>query len=271
MFKVEAKERTLKILKKLSEERSEEVEAVKHLIWSGWLERICRRLLEYDANIVEIIQFGSSVYAPQYARDVDLLVITGKAKEYSGYFDAANPEDIPFNVDVLVFNVNEAPKQELLRGVLGSFKILYGSGGQLLKYAEMLGDPTFEEARATLKAAIDYMKLSRETVDPLVKDRHVREAFDGLFHAARIASMVYLSTEVSRWGLIRRKLPEPFKQMFNEFINTLHIKYFYDGEYPKERIEEEFNYWHRKVEDYITKLKSELSGKSSQTTQQNKN
>ena len=36
-------------------------------------EGICKRLLGYDKDIVEIIQFGSSVYAPEYALDVDLL------------------------------------------------------------------------------------------------------------------------------------------------------------------------------------------------------
>lgn len=48
-----------------------------------WLERIYRKLLEYDPGIVEIVQFGSPVYAPERARDVDLLVITRcKISEY---------------------------------------------------------------------------------------------------------------------------------------------------------------------------------------------
>ena len=42
----------------------------------GMKEGICKRLVGYDKDIVEIIQFGSSVYAPEYARDLDLLVIT---------------------------------------------------------------------------------------------------------------------------------------------------------------------------------------------------
>ena len=41
----------------------------------GMKEGICKRLLGYDKDIVEIIQFGSSVYAPEHARDLDLLVI----------------------------------------------------------------------------------------------------------------------------------------------------------------------------------------------------
>lgn len=58
----------------------EEIEGIKG--------KICRLLKEYDPDIVEIIQFGSSVYAPEYARDVDLLVITKKKKEYGTYLDA---------------------------------------------------------------------------------------------------------------------------------------------------------------------------------------
>ncbi len=76
---------------------------------------------------------------------------------------------------------------------------------------------------------------------PLDRDRLIRKAFDSLFHAARIASMVYISTEVSRWGPIRREFPEPYKSRFEGFINTLHIKYFYNGEYLKEKAKEEFN------------------------------
>jgi len=38
-------------------------------------ENIILALKEHDPDIVEIVQFGSSVYAPRYARDLDLLVI----------------------------------------------------------------------------------------------------------------------------------------------------------------------------------------------------
>jgi len=47
-------------------------------------EGICKRLVGYDKDIAEIIQFGSSVYAPEYARDMDLLVITKDKKGYGG-------------------------------------------------------------------------------------------------------------------------------------------------------------------------------------------
>jgi hypothetical protein len=221
------------------------------------LREFVKRLLEYDPDIVEVVQFGSSVYAPEYARDVDILVITRKMKEYNGYLDALNLEGSPINIDVLVLEVGKILKRDLLRSILGSFRLLYGEGKYLLEYAKYLGDPTFEEARSSLRVAASLLKLALETVNPLDKDRICREAFDALFHAARIASMVYLSTEVGRWGLIKRELPEPYRISFNDFISTLHIKYFYNGEYPRENIEEEFNKWFRRVEEYISKLELE--------------
>ena len=228
------------------------------------MREICKRLLKYDPSIVEIIQFGSSVYAPKHARDIDLLVLTKKAKEYEGYLDAAYIEDLPFNVDVIVVNLGEKLREDFIRGVLGAFKVLYGNGRHMLEYAKRLSDPKFDEARAALKAARDYIELAERTSDELVRDRHIRASFDSLFHAARIASMMYLSTEVSRWGLIRRMLPEPYRSKFRKFINILHVEYFYHGNYPRSEVREEFNRWHREVEKFINRLESETKGKKSE-------
>jgi hypothetical protein len=222
------------------------------------LQLAVKRLLEYDPDIVEVVQFGSSVYAPELSRDVDLLVITKKAREYRGYLDAVSP----LEADVIVVEVGEAVGESLLRGVLGSSRILYGDGSYLAELAKRLGDPSFEEARASLKAALDYFELSKRTEDDLVRDRHVRAAFDALFHAARSASTAYLSTEVGRWGCAR-KLEEPFRTIFGEFIETLHIKYSYNGDYPKENLEEEFKKWFKRVEEYVSALEAERRRRAS--------
>lgn len=219
-----------------------------------FLNEVCKRLLDYDPDIVEIDQFGSSVYAPEYARDIDLLVITEKAKEYDGYLDIVYNVEPPVDIDVIVVEPNAKLREELLRGIIASFKPLHGSGEYILKLAENLGDQTFNEAKVALKAAREYLELAERTTDPLVKDRHVRAAFDSLFHASRIASMTYLSTEVAKWGIIRRMLPEPYQNTFREFIDTLYVKYFYHGQYPKEGIEKEFDKWYVKVVEFIDKL-----------------
>jgi predicted nucleotidyltransferase len=226
-----------------------------------YLEELCRRLVKYDGDIVEIIQFGSSVYAPKYSRDVDLLVITRRAKDYSKYLEAADSKDIPVNIDILVFGTDEKPIEGLLRGVLGAFKILYGNGEHLLRYARELGDPTFEEARSSLRVASSLLNLALEAANPLDRDRLCREAFDALFQAARIASMVYLSTDIARWGSIRRGLPKPHRTEFDEFISTLHINYFYKGNYPKDEVRGEFHKWFSRVEAYVNSLETKVKEK----------
>jgi len=216
-----------------------------------WLERICHRLLEYDPEIVEVIQFGSSVYAPEHARDVDLLVITRNPRDYDGYLDAVEEVSPPFNVDIIVIGVGRRLREDFIRGVLGAFNILYGDGKHLLEYAKMLGDPTFDESRAALRVARRLFILAKMTSEALDRDRLFREAFDSLFHAARIAVMTYLSTEASRWGLLRRMLPEQYNKQFREFIDILHIKYFCHGEYPREDVDGEFNRWFSEVERFV--------------------
>lgn len=131
--------------------------------------------------------------------------------------------------------------EDFVRGVLGSFNILYGDGKHILEYAKALGDPTFNEARAVLRIAKRLLGLAKEMPEALERDRLFREAFDSLSHAARIAAMTYLSTEVSRRGLLRRALPRRYDEQFKELIGFLHIKYFYHGEYPREGVEEEFS------------------------------
>ena len=213
----------------------------------GMKEEICKRLLGYDKDIVEIIQYGSSVYAPEHARDLDLLVITKDKKEYGGYLDCL--ADLPFDVDVVVKGVGE--KLRRIYNILGAFVILYGDG-RYLKEMTKDSDPSFEDAKAMLVAAKDYLKMGKEAGGD-VKDVHIRNSFNSLFHAARIAAMSYLATENARWGRIKRRLPQPYRNEFEEFINTLHIDYFYNGNYPA-NYEEEFEKWHKKVEDFVRRL-----------------
>lgn len=226
-----------------------------------WLERVCRGFLESDPNIVEIIQFGSSVYSPEYARDVDILIFSREPRDYEVYLDAVERVAPPFNIDVVVARPGDRLRENLARSVLGAFNVLYGSGEHVLEYAKMLGDPSFDEAEATLRVARRVFGIAKEVAEPLERDRLVREAFDMLFHAARIAAMTYLSREVSRWGALRRMLPEPYSGRFKEFIEVLHIKYFYNGEYPREDFEKEFNEWHHKVEKFVENLKLEIKRK----------
>jgi len=52
------------------------------------LHKICAKLLERDPDIVEVLLFGSPVYAPEFSRDVDLLIFSANPKDLDVYMDA---------------------------------------------------------------------------------------------------------------------------------------------------------------------------------------
>jgi len=222
----------------------EEIERVK-----GKIRGVLKK---YDPDIVEIVQFGSSVYAPEYARDVDLLVITRRKKEYGGYLDSLEVLNLPFDVDVVVKGEDEKLRDDFAHQILGAFEVLYGDGKYLSKMTKNF-DPSFEEAYAVLRKAKRDMDSVKELEGKEDREWSIRVAFNGLFHAARVAAMTYLAVENSRWGRLKRRLLSPYKEEFESFINVLHIDYFYNGNYP-ENYEEEFEKWHKKVEDFIRRL-----------------
>ena len=52
------------------------------------------------------VQFGSSIYAPKHARDLDLIVFTKERKGKStGYTDKLYELNLPYDIDVLMEEV----------------------------------------------------------------------------------------------------------------------------------------------------------------------
>jgi predicted nucleotidyltransferase len=227
------------------------------------LNQLCHRLLDYDQEIAEVILFGSSVYAPERAMDVDLLVFTKGEKDRLDYWDAIG--DLLFDVDVMVTKVGESLDGSFAWQVLGAHRVLYGDGSCLREATSSLRNPLspnpFEEAWAAIEAAKIYMRDAEEAPNEALKDAHVKDAFNKLFHAARLASMAYLATDETRWGRVKRMLPSEFEDEFQDFIDILHVAYFYYGKYPTERIGEEFEIWFERVKGYVSRLSEEAGSK----------
>lgn len=220
------------------------------------IEELCQRLRDYDPGIVEIIQFGSSVYIPELAQDLDLLVFTEERKgDQFDYLGALDGLDLPDDVDMIVHQTGESLKG-LTLGVLGANKILYGEGTYLRASTEDF-DPSYDEAWAALETSRGNLKMGLSAKDSAVKDRYIRMAFNELAHAARMASLAYLAKEELGWKGIEDGLPSRYRKEFEEFFRTLHVEYFYHGNYPG-RAEKEFSSWAKRVEDYIKRLESEL-------------
>ncbi|MFN3422954.1 MAG: hypothetical protein ACK40X_14670, partial [Armatimonadota bacterium] len=81
------------------------IKAEQAKVISEWLPKLCEALLRVDKDIVAIVQFGSSVYAPELANDIDLLVVTKQRKDFGVYLEAV--KDCPLNVDIVPVQVDE--------------------------------------------------------------------------------------------------------------------------------------------------------------------
>jgi len=221
------------------------------------LQSLKKSLLKADAKIEEIVQFGSSVYAPSLARDIDLMVVTQNKKPDDFYWDAV--ADCPMAVDVFVLEPGERIGNTLAWGIGGAGRLIYGDGEIIRRKVEEVPVPTYDDARQALLNADDYLTIARNTTEQARRDMHYRTAFNTLFAAARLAAMTYLNTEETRWGGLRRNLPPNFAKRFRRIIDTLHIQYFYDGEYPIGNEEAVFSGWRRVVERFINDLESASS------------
>lgn len=222
------------------------------------LQRIVRALRANDPDIIEIVQFGSSVYAPRLARDVDLLVLTRAKKDYGVYLDAVG--GYSKNVDVVPKEPGERMGADVALSILTFSKTLYGNGMTRREAMKTMPVPTYDQAVKWLIAADRDLERAHQEPDPFYCDLNYRGAFNRLFDAARYAAMTFLATSETRWGELPKKLPAPFNKQFREFIKFLHVQFSYDGTYPKERVDETFQEWRGKVSAFVDALAARAQG-----------
>lgn len=222
---------------------------------SDLLKELCARLVCADPDIRDVIQFGSSVYAAEQARDVDLLVTTLSRKELGIYWDAIG--DAPLNVDLVVREPGDRIGDWIAWGVCATGRVLHGDGETTKEAERGMPVPTYDQARLRLDAGDRYLENARQATDEGLRDVHYRTAFNALFDAARSAAMTYLDTEQTRWGELRRGLPQRYAEAFRHFIDILHVRYFYDGEYLREDVEGEYQRWRDDVSRFIKALAAE--------------
>ena len=208
------------------------------------------RLLAADPDIRAIVLFGSAAYAPELARDLDLLVLTSKKRDPEVYLQAVAVEEEPLPVDLVVREVGE--REGLFPGPAGG-RLLWGDEGLWEEVRRSLAWDR-EEVEARLRGAEKCLRLALEEGKPQDRDWWLRKAFDALFDAARMGVMIHLGTGQSRWGQLARELPPGQREEFRRLINTLHILYAYEGRYPQEGVEEHFAYWKGEVEGFLRSL-----------------
>ncbi|MFN4179035.1 MAG: hypothetical protein ACK4I8_01875 [Armatimonadota bacterium] len=217
------------------------------------LNRAIEALLRVDKNIRAIVLFGSAVYAPKLACDLDLLVITERKRSQNLYLDAVG--NLPVWVDVVVQQKGEKLTGPVAAGVMAFGKLVWGDVNAVREVLNRVAVPTFDEARQRILDADDYMREARQLPPERSPIGHYRDAFNALFDSAQMAAMAFLNTEENRWGELRRQLPKNFSQRFRRIIEQLHVAYFYHGRLPDE-VESAFRHWRRIVEPFIDDLET---------------
>jgi hypothetical protein len=221
------------------------------------LSHLCQALRAADPDIRDIILFGSFVYAPSLARDVDLVVTTANRKNYDVYLDAV--ADFPMDVDVIARQPGEKLGDRVSWGIRAVGQVLVGNG-QTMKEVMKMPAPTFAEVRQLFIRADENWESAKQEKISFLKNDKYRDSFNKLFDIARNAVMAYLGSEQTRWGQLRRALPQPFADRFREIIDTLHIDYAYEGGYPADNTDEAFEHWRDVVEQFVNDLEHATSG-----------
>ena len=221
------------------------------------LDNLCEILRAADTDIRDIILFGSFAYAPSLARDIDLVVTTTRRKDYDVYLDAV--ADFPINVDVIARQPGDRIGDRIAWGIKAVGQVLAGDGQTLEEVIEVPA-PTFERVRKIFYFADENFSNAQNAQDPDIKDEAYKDAFNKLFDVARNAAMAYLNSEQTRWGQLRRALPQPFSERFREIIDTLHINYGYEGNYPIDDVDEEFQRRRDLVAQFVDDLEQAASG-----------
>lgn len=200
------------------------------------LEGIVHALRRVDRQVAAVIVFGSAVYAPDLACDIDLLVISREPREWERYYDAAWQAAGGWEVDVVMVRVGEKVKG--LAGAVRAFgRVLWGDAFWLKEVTDGMPVSTFEDARRAIQEGERDAHDALTTQDMAHAEERWRSAFNWLFEAARRATMAFWVTEETRWGELRRQLPQPFQDEFRAIVSTLHIRFRYEGDYPRDNPE----------------------------------
>lgn len=246
------------------------VETAPRLVAGVNLDDLVDVLLRADPDILEIVLFGSAAYAPDLARDVDLLILTQSKRDMDVYWDAIFDLDLPLDVDVVPKEPGEKWGNDIALSVNAVGISLYGNQAAFEEAEKNISVPTYDDARFMFHVADQLLDLAHN--EQIESRRHMayQVAFNGLFDAARNAVMTFLVSENSRWGQLARELPKPFETRFREIISVLHIQYHYQGTYPKETADQEYYKWRATVNQFIDDLERETQARQAKSQDEEK-
>jgi len=221
-------------------------------------QRLAAAIAAVDPGARDAVLIGSAVYAPELAKDYDVVVTTETASDdrdglWSMLVDALE-KSVGNRVDVVLRQPGDRMGQ-LALGILAG-QVVLGGGltvAEARSFYEEAGGVahSFDEAESCIRVADRNWQLAAS--EQLAQDRRRLQmvAFDELFHAARIAALCHLGRDDDRWGGVDRALPKPFGTEFKQMIAVLHMRYGYEGTIPTDREANEYQSWRQRVVAFV--------------------
>lgn len=124
------------------------------------LREVCQSLMRADPDIRAIVQFGSSVYLPEEAEDVDLLVLSGSPKPIGVYLTAV--EGFPVPVHVVPAKAGRKLEPLLAASVRAWGRVIAGDPEEVERAVEGVPPPSLKEVEEALSAAEASVEAARD-------------------------------------------------------------------------------------------------------------
>lgn len=218
----------------------------------GQLQKLCESLRQADPDIVDIIQFGSSVYAPDLARDIDILVTT-RAKKDDAYWDAI-ADDAFDDVDLMVKEHGEPLGRDIALSVVATGQVLYGDGEVANEAKSFIHPAAYDHAKMHLEIACEDFSLAYQRKEGIIHEERCRLAYENLFRAARYAAMTYVAFGRAGEEQSRLMLPPELDEQFHRIIKALHVEFQTEGTSMQNRPDAAFDRWRQVVSEFIEDL-----------------
>jgi hypothetical protein len=222
-------------------------------------KEFCKELLKIDEHIKEIIQFGSSVYAPRYAnsqccKDIDVFIFTERKKNSNEtryntrYSKNRATLQEKFKIDKLdIFdNLNRRDFLSLhLYSIFGFGEVIHGSGAYIrneIKKRPPTSINVEEKITRLIYKAKNVRMIEKEEYNDEFND-NLRE----LYYVVIEVSGRYLS--IAKLNNLKRNLLSSFERFYKDLYLALPLQFRSKNEFLKV-----FNYWHKEVKNYIEEL-----------------
>ncbi len=211
-------------------------------------------MIESDSNVLEAILYGSSVYRPETARDIDIGIVVRNEEVFNRkYRQKIHP--------AISYVIHEIPL-DLYKERCLSYKttgILLKDSGILKEYCKRIdGIMDLELFLTEMELAEDYLNMALNgNKNEIYKRKTIATAFNNLHHAAMTVIQIEGHTSTKQWGMLKSYLTRKQHLEFDNIVDACHKKNgYYKDNLDRDYVLGLFHEW----KDRVAEFKNDVLG-----------